>query len=185
MTEQFNKLKNLLGEIYDLNAALAVLGWDQQTYMPSGGAEERGNAMATLVTHFAPEDHFRRISDAVWKIVRNNLKECLLIQMKPDWSPLPGGKSTASCAFRPIGWRLLQKQLPSGRKSGNRQKSHLISRFQPQLEKIIELRREYASFFQPYDHIYDPLLDEFEPGLKTADVQKVFRSSKKTGSINS
>jgi carboxypeptidase Taq len=36
------------------------------------------------------------------------------------------------------------------------------------------MRREYASFFKPYDHVYDPLLDEFEPGMKTADVQEIF-----------
>ena len=36
------------------------------------------------------------------------------------------------------------------------------------------MRQEYANFFQPYDHIYDPLLDDFEAGMKTADVKKVF-----------
>jgi len=49
-----------------------------------------------------------------------------------------------------------------------------FSRFEPYLKKIVELRREYASFFAPYDHIYDPLLDDFEPGMKTADVKTIF-----------
>jgi len=48
--------------------------------------------------------------------------------------------------------------------------------FQPHLEKVVELRREYASYFQPYDHVYDPLLDDFEPGLKTADVKAIFNT---------
>ena len=39
---------------------------------------------------------------------------------------------------------------------------------------MVELRREYADFFKPYDHVYDPLLDDFEPGLKTVDVQEIF-----------
>ena len=38
----------------------------------------------------------------------------------------------------------------------------------------MELRQEYAGYFKPYDHIYDPLLDDFEPGLKTAEVQRIF-----------
>ena len=29
--------------------------------------------------------------------------------------------------------------------------------FQPYLEKIVEMRRQYADFFKPYEHIYDPL----------------------------
>jgi len=46
--------------------------------------------------------------------------------------------------------------------------------FQPVLERIIDLRRQYAGFFAPYDHIYDPLLDIFEPGMKTAEVRQIF-----------
>jgi carboxypeptidase Taq len=46
--------------------------------------------------------------------------------------------------------------------------------FQPHLEKIVELRKAYAEFFKPYDHVYDPLLDDFEPGLKTKEVKEIF-----------
>ena len=28
------------------------------------------------------------------------------------------------------------------------------------------MRRQYAGFFAPYDHVYDPLLDDFEPGMR-------------------
>ena len=38
--------------------------------------------------------------------------------------------------------------------------------FLPYLEKIVDLRRRYAELFAPYDQIYDPLLDDFEPGLR-------------------
>ena len=42
MSEKFAKLKTLIAEVLDLNMAQALLGWDQQTYMPPGGAEARG-----------------------------------------------------------------------------------------------------------------------------------------------
>src|SRR5688572_13285113 len=35
-------------EIYDLRGAAAVLAWDEQTYMPRGGAEARAQQKATL-----------------------------------------------------------------------------------------------------------------------------------------
>src|SRR5712671_6073003 len=41
-------LKHRLSEIYDLNAAGAVLGWDEATYMPTGGAPARGRQSALL-----------------------------------------------------------------------------------------------------------------------------------------
>jgi carboxypeptidase Taq len=40
--------------------------------------------------------------------------------------------------------------------------------FLPHLEKVIDLRRQYVECFAPYEHVYDPLLDDFEPGMKTA-----------------
>src|SRR5262249_44469796 len=41
-------LKQRLADIYDLNAAGSVLGWDEATYMPKGGARSRGRQSALL-----------------------------------------------------------------------------------------------------------------------------------------
>ena len=49
-----------------------------------------------------------------------------------------------------------------------------FSIFQPHLEKVVELVRKYVSFFPPADHPYDTLLDDYEPGMKTAEVQAIF-----------
>jgi carboxypeptidase Taq len=46
--------------------------------------------------------------------------------------------------------------------------------FQPHLEKVVDLSREYVTFFPPADHPYDILLDDYEPGMKTAEVQAIF-----------
>ena len=48
METKLEELKQRLAEIYDLQRASSVLGWDQATYMPPGGAEARGRQIATL-----------------------------------------------------------------------------------------------------------------------------------------
>jgi len=48
MEEKLHQLKTLMAEVVDLQAAAAVLSWDQQTYMPPAGAEERSEQLATL-----------------------------------------------------------------------------------------------------------------------------------------
>ena len=65
MDEKLNQLKALLAEIDDLYRTQAVLGWDQQTYMPSGGAEDRGNQLTTL----ARLEHERWISDEMGSLL--------------------------------------------------------------------------------------------------------------------
>jgi carboxypeptidase Taq len=44
----------------------------------------------------------------------------------------------------------------------------------PFLEKTLDLSREYASFFAPYEHIADPMIDEADEGLTTATIQHLF-----------
>ncbi len=48
MQEKIQQLKAMQAEMTDLGNVASALGWDQVTYMPSGGAEDRGNALATL-----------------------------------------------------------------------------------------------------------------------------------------
>jgi carboxypeptidase Taq len=45
---KLNELKTRLLEVNDLEAAAALLNWDQTTYMPPGGAAARGRQLATL-----------------------------------------------------------------------------------------------------------------------------------------
>ena len=48
--------------------------------------------------------------------------------------------------------------------------------FAPHLQKVVDLKRRYVAFFPPADHPYDVLLDDYEPGMKTADVKRLFDS---------
>src|SRR5215831_13951535 len=45
---KLKRLKTHLLEISDLWSAASLLGWDQSTYMPPGGAVARGRQIATL-----------------------------------------------------------------------------------------------------------------------------------------
>jgi carboxypeptidase Taq len=49
-----------------------------------------------------------------------------------------------------------------------------FSIFRPHLEKVVELVQRYISFFPVGNHPYDTLLDDYEPGMKTSEVQEIF-----------
>ena len=44
----------------------------------------------------------------------------------------------------------------------------------PFLERTLDLSREYASFFAPYDHIADPMIDEADEGMTAARMKRLF-----------
>src|SRR5512138_597162 len=46
--KKMEELRTRLIEVNDLNRANDILSWDQQTYMPPGGAEARGRQSALL-----------------------------------------------------------------------------------------------------------------------------------------
>lgn len=176
MQEKLDQLKAILAEVYDLSSAAALLGWDQQTYMPSAGAEGRGHQIATL----EKIAHNKFTSDQVGQLIEDLVAD--LKQLDPD--------SDDACLIR-VSDREYKKQTrvtsewvenfarettvahqvwEKARSENN------FAGFQPNLERIFELRREYSAFFVPYEHVYDPILDDFEPGLKTADVQEIFKT---------
>jgi carboxypeptidase Taq len=47
------------------------------------------------------------------------------------------------------------------------------------LEKAIDLSREYAGFFAPYQHIADPLIDVAEEGMTTEEIRTLFAGLKR------
>ena len=48
MDERFEDLKTRLAQVSDLGRTLRLLGWDQETMMPRGGAQARAEQLATV-----------------------------------------------------------------------------------------------------------------------------------------
>ena len=46
--------------------------------------------------------------------------------------------------------------------------------FQPWLERVVDLRRRYVECYEPYDDLYDVLLEDYEPGMKTSEIREIF-----------
>ena len=64
--DKLKELKRRLLEISDLGAVGSVLGWDEATYMPTGGAAARGRQSATLSPACA---HERSIDPALGRLI--------------------------------------------------------------------------------------------------------------------
>lgn len=174
MQEKLNLLKEKMATLWDLSMIGALLGWDQQTYMPPKGAEERGEQMATLsrlVHEMATSDEVGKLLDELVPYSQtldpdsDDYRLIKLAKREYDKQTRVPAEKVAEYARVTA---MAQGAWVQARSESN------FALFQPHLEKIVELRREYAGYFAPYDHVYDPLLDDFEPGLKTAEVQEIF-----------
>ena len=176
MKEKLDQLKTKLAEISDLGQAAALVGWDQNTYMPPGAAEARGNQQAILariIQEWSTAPELGKLLEELAPYTDSldpDSDEARLIKVSTrDFHK-------ATCV--PVDWVVEFNQVTAVAFQAwveARQKSD-FPHFQPHLEKVVELRKRYATFFPGVDHPYDALLDDFEPGMKTADVKAIFNT---------
>ncbi len=174
MQEKINLLKEKMATLWDLSMIGALMGWDQQTYMPPKGAEERGEQMATLsrlIHEMGTSEEMGKLLDELLPYAQTldpDSDDARLIKLaKREYDKQTRVPAEKVAEYARV-TTMAQGAWVQARSESN------FALFQPHLEKIVELRREYASYFAPYDHVYDPLLDDFEPGLKTAEVKEIF-----------
>jgi carboxypeptidase Taq len=174
-TEQkLQELKARLLEITDLNNINALLGWDQSTYMPPGGAEARGRQSA-LMAQMAQE-----------KFVDKEIGN-LLDDLRSHEESLPYDSDDAS--FIRVTRREYERALRVPPKFIGELNEHGAKAYQAwtearpandfnkvrdNLERTLDLSRQLADFFPGYEHIADPLIDFADYGMKAASVRALF-----------
>jgi len=171
---RLEEVKRRLREVGDLGAASAVLGWDQATYMPAGGAAARARQGATL-SRLA---HEKFIAPALGR---------LLDQLQPYADSLPPDSDDA-CLIR-VTRRDFEKAIKVPADFVARWSAHGSASYdawtrarpaddfatmRPLLERTLDFSRRFAEFFAPYAHIADPLIDGPDEGMTTAKVQALF-----------
>ena len=174
MQEKLERFKHLIAQVVDLGRAEALLGWDQQTYMPRGGAEDRGNILETVAglshTMFTSKEMGDLLADLAPyadTLDPDSDDVCLIKRMAHDYEKSTRVPTEWVAEFARV-TTMGQMAWEEARAADD------FEVFRPHLQKVVELRQAYADFFKPYDHIYDPLLDDFEPGMKTSEVKAIF-----------
>lgn len=174
MEEKLRELKTRLGEIEDLKKAADVLGWDQMTYMPSGGTTARAEQLATL----RKTAHALFVSDEIGR---------LLEELKAETTNLDHDSDEASLVRVTARDYERERKIPAwlvaemARVTALAQEAWIQARaesnyphFQPHLQKIVDLNVQMAEALGYEDRLYDALLDRFEPEMKTAQVARIF-----------
>src|SRR5919204_887766 len=168
------ELKERLGEIADLQRAQKILVWDLMVWMPPSGAEARAGQLGALESAI----HERFVDSRIGQ---------LLDELEPYYASLPYDADDA-CILR-VTRRDWEKavRVPSqlvSELAHHRAESYDawvrareasgFAAFRPWLERGLELRLRYADCFAPYDDPYDVLLDDYEQGMRAADIRAVF-----------
>ena len=158
-----------------LASCSALLGWDEQTYMPPGGAAARGDQMAMLAGLHHERATDPRIGDLLGVLEGSELvrdadspEAANVRELRRDYdrrTKLP--KSLVEELAKTT--TIAQQEWVAARKGSN------FPHFRPWLESIFALKRREAECLGAGEP-YDALLDEFEPGAKARDLAVNFDS---------
>jgi carboxypeptidase Taq len=160
-------------ELSNFGGIGALLGWDQMTYMPPKGNDERAEQLS-LISRLA---HERVISDEFYghitklsamvdrlpekdRIVTTKLKEDVEKARKVPAEFVEKMARTTTHAY--AAWQEAKEK-------------NTFSTFAPHLEKIIDLEKEYCDLIKLPGHPYNSLLDDYEEGMTVQKLQHEFQ----------
>ena len=155
-------------QLADLNGIHSLLFWDPNTVMPPDGAAARGEHSATLetISHERLTDpELGRLLDRLEPWAADQDPDAddvrLIRELRRDFDKavrVPTSLAAEASRAAALGQAAWQEARAAAD----------FSRFHDALERQIELRHRYAACFTGFEHPYDVLLDDFEPGMTAA-----------------
>jgi carboxypeptidase Taq len=174
LTEHLKQLRERLAQLEDLRNAAGVLGWDQNTMMPPRGAPARAESLATLerISHdmFVSEETESLLGAAMAELdgaapdSDDARLVCVTRRRFDKARRVPTDLAAEIARSASVG----QEAWAQARRDSD------FRAFAPYLKHNLELSRRYVECFDGFDRAYDALLDDFEPGMKTSEVARLF-----------
>ena len=158
--------------LWALNHATSLMGWDLETYMPRKGIEDRSIALSEIEALIhrltkdpelkslveKAEDRLESLNDYEKGVVRVMKRAIRIVEAIPEELVKREARVTSEAT---VVWREAKRKAD-------------FNMFKPYLKEIVEIQREKAERLGYEEHPYDALLDLYEEGLKTREVEEIF-----------
>lgn len=172
---KYLKYKEHLRKIADVNYASAVLNWDQETYMPTKGADFRAQQLSTLagISH---ELYTERKFEQILKELKNDtvLNEWESKNVNQTLKDFERQKKY-STEFVELMSKTVSETFQAWQKAKTENNFEF---YRPFLEKLVALKRKECELLGYEKHPYDAMLDLYEPGAKTTQLEILFADVK-------
>ena len=151
-----------------LGQVMGRLGWDQETMMPKGAADQRGEEMAALESVLHARRTDPQVGDWLASAEARNAAEAAQIREI--------AKSHARAVKVPakLAAELARVTSVSQGTWAKARAEEDVASFLPTLTNVVDLRREEAACIAEGGDAYDALLQDYEPGTNAAEIAALF-----------
>ncbi|MEL7215079.1 MAG: carboxypeptidase M32 [Pseudomonadota bacterium] len=166
----FERLRARFREISALGQAAGLLGWDQEAMMPAKGMSARAEQLSALegVIHQKLTD--AEVGEWLAAITPAELDPVDAVDLR-----LMAERHTRATALPA---RLVEETARLTAQSVSvwaaARETSDVKAFLPTLQRMVELKREAAACLSSEGPAYDTLLEEYEPGMTSAELDRVF-----------
>ena len=168
----YQELSRHWSRLHRFEHLYAMAGWDRAAMMPTKGSEARAQALAEMGTLLHGLRTEPRLSGLLGQAEQESLDDAArsnLREIRRDWTSsnaLPQALVEAQSLATSRCEHAWQTQRPAEDWSG----------FLGNFREVLRLAREEAKYLAEDSGLapYDALLDKFEPGTKSKDVDRVF-----------
>jgi len=162
--EAYEELVKRVGELDLLRSGYAVLQWDHEVYMPSGGAENRAATMAFLAGMIHEKFVDPRINELITTVEGSTLVSNPESDEAANIRELRYQYDKQTRLPKELVEEINKTRMLAHHEWAEARRNRDFKKFQPWLEKIINLTRQKAEAYGYDGEPYDPLLDDYEPG---------------------
>ncbi len=164
----YEELMAFQRETEALGQIMGRLGWDQETVMPAGAAEQRAEEMAALdsVLHRRRTDprigEWLEAAEAPDAVAERQIQE--IRRRFQRTQRVPEALSAALARTTSLAHRVWAEARATND----------FALFAPKLIEVLDLSREKAAALADGGNLYDALADDYEPGITEVELEAMF-----------
>jgi carboxypeptidase Taq len=170
-TQLYTTFLTKMQRIADIKAASAVLQWDQETYLPKGGAHFRGQQISTLAElahQFFSEDELGDLLNEL--LSKTDLSPEQKRNVELTQEDYQKNKKYTSAFVRAVSEQV-NKTFHSWMEARTQ---NSFAAYVSDLDALVKLKKEEAEILGYIKHPYDALLNEYERGATVELIDKTF-----------
>jgi carboxypeptidase Taq len=174
--QPYPQLVQSIRQIALLGSINSILGWDERVYLPAAGAELRADQQSMLARMTHEQFTAPRIGELISSVESSDLVRDPESDAAANVREWRREYDRATKIPATLVEELAHTEVLSQHAWVEARKNSNYPTFEPWLQKVIDLKKQEANCVGFKDHIYDALLDPFEPGETTANIRRVFES---------
>ena len=174
MSKLLEEFKGYLHEMNQYEHVVTLLYWDMKTNAPKLGQEAHIEAL----THFSTKSFEMSTADKLGEMLDGLAAESEYAALDETWQFIVRRMKRDFDRNKRIPAEVYETFVRAQAESGNAweeaKNASDFSIFAPHLKKMVEMTREIAGYTDPGVETYDALLNQYEEGMDSATIERLF-----------